>query len=171
MRRIIATFENTEDLTAAKNDLRDADLEPQEPDIDNPFFDPTAKMPEERGLIWGGLLGGLIGAALLFAMSQNVIPIPRISPIMTAGEYMLITLGFGLGAASGGFLGGVIGTSRPSPERTGPQLVVVVPDHRTDDATTILRESGSQTVKDAVTHHEHPLRRQAADTSTSGDTE
>jgi len=98
MRRIIATFEDAEDRTAAKEALRDADLKPEEPDIDNPFFDPATKMPESRGLVWGGLLGGLLGVLLLFALEQNLFWIPRISPIMTAGFHELLFLGFGLGA-------------------------------------------------------------------------
>lgn len=75
--------------------LREASLEPDELDIDNPFFNPAIKMPEGRGLLWGGLLGGFIRAVLLFMMDQNIFWIPRISPILTTGQYMLIFLGSG----------------------------------------------------------------------------
>lgn len=161
MRRIVATFDTAEAAIEAKQTLRDEDLEPEEPDIDNPFFDPARRMPERRGLLWGGILGGFLGAVLLFAVDQNLLWLPRTSPIMTAGTYMLVSLGFGLGAASGGFLGGAIGAIRPIPERDGPQITVVVPDHRASDTVDALRSDGAETVDDVVSHHEHPLREYA----------
>lgn len=167
MRRIIATFEDAEDRTAAKQALRDADLEGQEPDIDNPFFDPATKMPESRGLIWGGLLGGLIGALLLFALEQNVFWIPRLSPIMTVGFYELLFLGFGLGAAVGGFLGGAIGTYRQAPDAEQPRLAVKTPDHRVDEAKDLLQDHDAISVNDTVTYHDHPQRTQVTDSPSS----
>ena len=169
MRRIVATFDDIEETTEAKQALREAGIEPHEPDIDNPFFDPATKMPEWQGLLWGGLLGGLIGAVLLFMMDQNIFWIPRTSPIMTAGQYMLIFLGFGLGAAIGGFLGGVVGTSRQVPELDQPRVAVVVPDNRVDETENILREQGATAVDSTVTHHEHPLQTQVTESSTSTD--
>lgn len=169
MKRIVATLEDTEDATAAKDALREADLEPKEPDIDNPFFDPATTMPERRGLLWGGLLGGVIGAILLFALDQNVFWVPRISPIMTVGVYELVFLGFGLGAASGGFLGGVIGTSRQVPELDKPRVAVIVPDDRIGEIEDILRDRGATTVEGAVTHHEHPQSAQLTESRASTD--
>lgn len=167
MKRIIATFDDQDDAAEARQALRDADLEPDEPDIENPFFDPAASMPEGRGLLWGGVVGGLFGALVLFALSQNAFAVPRISPIMTSGPYMLVVLGFGVGAAVGSFIGGVIGALKPVPERDEPRLAVVVPDHRTGETATLLRDAGAATVEDAVTHHEHPHRRQVNDPSSS----
>jgi hypothetical protein len=167
MRRIIATFEDAEDRTAAKEALRDADLESREPDIDNPFFDPATRMPEGRGLVWGGLLGGLLGALLLFAMEQNMFWIPRLSPIMTVGIYELLFLGFGLGAAVGGFLGGAIGTYRQAPDIDRPRLAVNTPDKRVDEAESLLRDHGASSVDDAVTYHDHPLPTQTTDSHSS----
>lgn len=169
MRRLVATFENTEEATEAKQALHEADLEPEEPDIDNPFFDPATTMPEGRGLLWGGLLGGVIGAVLLFAMDQNVFWLPRISTIMTAGRYELIFLGFGLGAATGGFLGAVVGTSRKVPELDQPRVAVVVPDNRVNETENLLRGQGATAVDGTVTHHEHPLQTQVTESSTSTD--
>ncbi|MFB9823533.1 MULTISPECIES: hypothetical protein [Halobacteriales] len=168
MRRIVATFDDSEETTEAKQALREAGLEPDEPDIDNPFFDPATKMPERRGLLWGGLLGGLIGAVLLFMMDQNMFWIPRISPIMTAGQYMLILLGFGLGAAIGGFLGGVVGTSRQVTALDQPRVAVMVPDNRVGETEDLLRDQGATAVDGTVTHHEHPQQTQAK-SSTSTD--
>lgn len=167
MKRLVATFDDSESVADARRALRDADLQPAEPDIENPFFDPATSMPEGRGLLWGGVTGGVIGALVLFALSQNAFAIPRISPIMTAGTYMLVVLGFGLGVAVGSFFGGVVGSLRSMPERDEPRLAVLTPDHRTDEAADLLRDSGAKTVNDAVTHHEHPLRRQATDTATT----
>lgn len=167
MRRIIATFEDAEDRAAAKEALRDANLESKVPDVDNPFFDPATKMPEGRGLVWGGLLGGLVGALLLFALEQNMFWLPRISPIMTAGVYMLVFLGFGLGAAIGGFLGGAIGTYRQPPDIDQLRLAVETPDHRVDEAEDILRDHDATSVSDTVTYHDHPQRTQATDSPSS----
>jgi small-conductance mechanosensitive channel len=167
MRRIIATFEDAEDRTAAKEALRDADLKPEEPDIDNPFFDPATKMPESRGLVWGGLLGGLLGVLLLFALEQNLFWIPRISPIMTAGFYELLFLGFGLGAAVGGFLGGAIGTYRHPLDVKQPRLAVETPDHRVDETEGIFKDHDAISVDDTVTYHDHPQRTQATDSRSS----
>lgn len=158
MKRIIATFVDSDDAAEARHLLRDVDLEPEKPDIENPFFDPATNMPEGRGLRWGGIVGGILGALVLFALGQNAIVIPRISPIMTAGPYVLVVLGFGVGTAVGSFIGGVIGTIRPVPAREQSRVAVVVPDHRTDEATDLLRDAGAETVEDAVTHHRHPLR-------------
>lgn len=169
MKRIVATFENADDAAEAKRALRNEDLEPMEPDIDNPFFDPATKMPERQGLLWGGLIGGLIGAVLLFAWNENVFWIPRMSPIMTAGRYVLVLLGFGLGAAIGGFLGGAIGTVREPAELEKPRIAVTVPDHRTGDATSLLRSHGATMVDGAITHHEHPQRGEATESGTSSD--
>lgn len=169
MKRIVASFENTDDAADAKQALHDEDLEPTEPDIDNPFFDPATKMPEGRGLLWGGLIGGLIGAVLLFAWNENVFWIPRLSPIMTAGRYELVFLGFGLGAVIGGFIGGAIGTVRDTPDLDKPRVAVTVPDHRTGETTSLLRSSGATTVEGAVTHHEHPQRMKAAESSKSSE--
>lgn len=166
MKRIVATFDETDAAAGAKQALRDAGLEPTEPDTDNPFFDPTATMPEARGLLWGGLLGGVLGAVLLFAMDQNVFWIPRVSPIMTAGQYMLVFLGFGLGAACGGFLGGVLGTYRRPTALDRPQTAVTVPDNRVGDVEALLRSHGATAVEGTVTHHEHPHRTATMESST-----
>ncbi|WP_415380520.1 hypothetical protein [Halosimplex sp. TS25] len=166
MRRIVATFDDTEEIGEAKQALRDAGLEPDEPDIDNPFFDPATTMPERRGLLWGGLVGGLIGAVLLFMMDQNIFWIPRVSPIMTAGQYMLMFLGFGLGAVIGGFLGGVIGTSHQVSELDQLRVVVMVPDNRVSETEDILRAQGATAVDSTVTHHEHPHRTEVTGANT-----
>lgn len=156
MRRLVATFDNTEEVTQAKQALREAGLEPDEPDIGNPFFDPATTMPERRGLLWGGLLGGLTGALLLFMIEQNIFWIPRISPIMTAGQYMLIFLGFGLGAVIGGFLGGVIGASHRVSELDQSRVAVMVPDNRVSETEDLLRAQDATAVDSTVAFHEHP---------------
>ncbi|MDS0478112.1 hypothetical protein [Natrinema sp. 1APR25-10V2] len=169
MKRIVAAFENGDDAGEARQALREEDLESREPSIDNPFFDPSTKMPEGRGLLWGGLIGGLIGAILLFAWNEHIFSIPRLSPIMTAGRYELIVLGFGLGAAIGGFVGGVIGVVRRTPELDKPRVAVTVPDHRTGEVESLLRSHGATTVEGAVTHHEHPQQSKVTESSTSSD--
>lgn len=169
MRRIVAAFDDPADVPEATHALREAGFEPSEPDIDNPFFDPATTMPEGRGLVWGGLLGGLIGAVLLFMMDQNVYWIPRVSPIMTAGQYMLVFLGFGLGATIGGFLGGVIGTTRHVSTQDQPRVAIMVPDNRVDETEEILRDHGASAVDGTVTHHDHPQRAQMTEPSASRD--
>lgn len=151
----------------ARAALRDAGLEPDDTDVDNPFFDPAAQMPEARGLLWGGLLGALVGELLLFAMARNVFWIPRLSPVMTAGQYELVFRGLGLGAATGGFLGGVIGTYRRPPERDGLRIAVVVTDDRVGEVAELLREHGATTVESAVLYHEHPQQMRMSDSGTS----
>lgn len=167
MKRIVATFETEDDAAEAKRALHDEDLEATEPDVDNPFFDPASKMPEGRGLLWGGLVGALIGAVVLFAWNENVFWIPRLSPIKTAGRYELVLLGLGLGAAIGGFIGGVIGTTRRPPASEKPRVAVTVPDHRTDETESLLDSRGATSVAGAVTHHEHPQRGEAGQSDDS----
>lgn len=164
MRRIVARFDDSEHLENAKNALREADFDPTEPDIENPFFDPSTSMPEGKGMLWGGILGGVIGALLLFALNQNAFWIPRISPIMTAGRYMLVFLGLGVGAAIGVFFGGVIGTYKRVPNQDEPRIAVLVPEQRIDDVTELLRHNDATVVDDAVAYHDHPLRTQTAQT-------
>lgn len=165
MKRIVATFDESEAESDARRALREAGFEPSDPDIENPFFDPVAELPERRGLLWGGLIGGLLGAALLFALDQHVFWVPRISPIMTAGQYELVFLGFGLGVAVGGFLGGALGTARQVPERDRPRVAVQVPDDRVGEAKELLRTHGATAIGDAVTYHDHPHRTETTESS------
>lgn len=161
MRRIVATFDDGDAAAAARSALRDVGLEPRAPDVENPFFDPVADVPEAGGLLFGGLLGGLLGAGVLFAMTQSVFWVPRLSPIMTAGESELVFLGFGLGAAAGCFLGGVVGTVRELPDSDRERVAVTVPDDRVGDVANLLHANGAREVDGVVTHHEHPLRERA----------
>ncbi|WP_225335324.1 hypothetical protein [Halomicrobium urmianum] len=168
MRRLVAAFDDGEDAEAARDALRGAGLDPSEPDVDDPFFDPTVAMPEERGLAWGGLLGGLLGAVLLLAVSRHLVPAWRFAPIMASGPYALTFLGFGLGAASGGFLGGLLGTYRRVPERERPRVAVVVSERRAREATSLLRDHGAAAVDDVVSHHEHPQASEVGSGRTGG---
>ncbi|SFR97834.1 hypothetical protein SAMN05216559_1923 [Halomicrobium zhouii] len=161
MKRLVATFADEAASQSASDALREADVEPEEPAYDNPFFDPTTTMPEERGLRWGAAVGGLVGALLLLGLEANVFWVPRISPIMTAGPYALVFLGLGLGVAVGGFVGGVVGTFREAPSTDDPRVAVTVPDHRVDEITALLRDEGATAVAGTVTHHEHPQRERA----------
>lgn len=167
MRRFVARFEDDESASSAKRALQEAGFSPERPSIDNPFFDPSANVPEARWLRWGSLAGGVVGAAVLYAMVVHALWLPRISPIMTAGRYTLVALGFGLGAIVGGFLGGVVGTWWPVGTPSGPRLAVDVPDDRTGEVEELLEEHGATAVDDAVTHHEYPMAERAA--SSDGD--
>lgn len=162
MRRFVARFDDDESASAARSTLQEAGFTPETPSIDNAFFDPAAPVPEARWLRWGGLLGGVVGAAILYAMVAHALWLPRISPIMTAGRYTLVVLGFGLGAVVGGFLGGAIGTYLPVDTPSGSRLAVHVPDDRISEVEHLLDEHGARTVDDAVTHHEHPMANRAA---------
>ncbi len=154
MRRVVARYDDEEGASAAEADLREADLDPERPAFENPFFDPSARPPEARGLLWGGLVGGVVGAAILLAMALDLIWFPRLSPLLTAGRVALVTFGFGVGVAVGGFVGGVWGTTRDVPEPEGPRVAVAVPDHRVDDAVDRLRAHDPTAVDDAATRHE-----------------
>ncbi|WP_459191896.1 hypothetical protein [Halosimplex sp. J119] len=160
MRRVVARFEDEETASDAERSLRKRDREPRRPEIDDAFFDPSARLPEARGLAWGGLVGGLLGAALLLAMAMDVVWIPRLSPLLAAGRLELAVFGFGAGAATGGFVGGLAGTYRDVPEPHGPRVAVAVPDHRVDETTTMLRGHGATTVDQTVLVHEHRHREQ-----------
>lgn len=161
MKRVVAQFEDAAAKADAEQALRESDLEPQEPSIDNPFFDPSTRLPESQGLLIGALLGGLLGVVLLVAMDLDVFWIPRISPVMTAGRHTLATLGFGVGVAAGGFVGGVIGTAMEAPDLDDPRLAVVAPEHRVGEAEDLLEQHGATAIEGTAAYHEHPLRGRA----------
>lgn len=153
MRRVVARYDDEDDAAEARAALHEMDLDPERPDVENPFFDPSARPPEARGLLWGGLLGGVVGAAILLAMALDVIWVPRLSPIVSAGRLSLVVFGFGIGAAVGGFIGGIWGTSREVPDPEGLRVAVEVSDSRVDDVKDRLRNYDASTVDDGVTRH------------------
>lgn len=153
MKRIVARYDDAERAREAEADLRERDLDPERPAVENPFFDPAARPPEARGLVWGGLVGGVVGALVMLAMALDVIWIPRLSPLMSAGRLALITFGFGAGAALGGFVGGVWGTLQEVPDPEGPRIAVRVSDDEAGDVKERMREHGATAVDDAVTRH------------------
>ncbi len=154
MRRVVARYDDEDDATDAETALREDDLDPERPDVENPFFDPSARPPEARGLLWGGLVGGVVGAAILLAMALDVVWIPRLSPILSAGRLALVTFGFGIGVAVGGFVGGIRGTLEDVPAPEGPRVAVEVSDARVDDVKDRLREHDATAVDDAATRHD-----------------
>jgi hypothetical protein len=153
VKRIVAQYEDEESARAAEADLREDDLDPERPDVENPFFDPSARPPEARGLLWGGLIGGVIGAAILLAMAMDMIWFPRLSPLISAGRLALVTFGFTVGVAVGGFVGGIWGTLKEIPEPEGPRVAVEVSDAHVDDIKNRLRGHDATSVDDAVTRH------------------
>lgn len=156
MRRLVARFEDEGDAEEARAELRDADLEPERPDFDNPLSDPAASVPEERGLAVGGLVGGAIGVVVFSTAYLNLFVVPRFSPMMSADPLSLLVLGLGLGVVVGGFVGGAIGTLRPIARPDGPTVGVAVPDDRTDEAEDILRSHDAAAVEGRTTYHENP---------------
>lgn len=153
MRRVVARYDDEEDAADAEAELRENDLDPERPDTENPFFDPSARPPEARGLLWGGLAGGVVGAAILLAMALDMIWFPRLSPIMTAGRLALVTFGFGIGTAVGGFVGGVWGTLKEVPDPEGPRVAVEVSNARVEDVKDRLHKHDATAIDDAVTRH------------------
>ncbi len=153
MRRVVAQYTDRADARDAEAELREADIEPERLDVENLFFDPSAKPPEARGLLWGGLVGGVLGAALLLAMALDAIWVPRLSPLMTASRLVLLTFGFTVGAAAGGFLGGIWGTLKEIPEPDRPRVAARVPDAQVDDVKERLRAHDPTTVGETVTQH------------------
>lgn len=86
---------------------------------------------------------------------------------MTVGFYELLFLGFGFGAAIGGFLGGAIEAYRHAPDVDQPRLPVETSDHRVDEAEGLLHDRGASSLDDAVRYHDHPLWTQATDSPSS----
>lgn len=160
MRRVVARFADEADATAAAESLRERGLDPDRSAIENPFFDPTAPIPEARGLAWGAILGALVGLLLFQAVNADVLWVPRWSPMMSADEFAVPFLGLGLGAAAGGFVGGVVGTLRPVPGSTAVALTVSVPDDRAGEVAGLLRDAGATAVRGRVTYHENPQQRE-----------
>lgn len=156
MNRIVAHFDDEDDAEAAADALRKAELEPKQPHFDNPLFDPAAHVPEARGLVWGSVLGGLIGLVIISTTYLNLFWVPRLSPMMSADPLSLLVLGLGLGVIVGGFIGGVVGTLRPISKPEGPEVAVDTPDDRVDETTELLRTHGATAVNGSVTYHETP---------------
>lgn len=163
MKRLVARFEDVADADEARAALREAGLVPDRRDIETPFFDPGASMPEARGLLWGALLGGIVGLALFYAIEVDLLWIPRFSPMMSAGEYAVPFLGLGLGVAIGGFVGGVVGSLRPVPEPSGVAVAVLAPDDRVGEIRGLLHDRGATDVRGRVVYHESPQEAARAD--------
>lgn len=156
MNRIVARFDDEDDAEAAEDALREAELEPEQPQFDNPMFNPVARVPEARGLKWGSVLGGIVGLVIISLTYLNLFLVPRLSPMMSADPLSLLFLGFGVGAIVGGFIGGAIGTLRPISEPEGPEVAVNTPDNRVDEVEELLRGHGATAVNGNVTYHENP---------------
>lgn len=156
MKRLVARFEDADDAAAAEAALRNADFDPERPEFDNPLANPAATVPEERGLVWGGLIGGVIGVVILSTTYLNLFVVPRFSPMQSADPLSLLVLGLGLGVVGGGLVGGVIGTLRPITDPGDLAVGVTVPDSRGDEAENILRSHDATVVEGRVTYHEDP---------------
>lgn len=156
MKRLVAHFEDADDAAAAEAALREVDLDPERSEFDNQLANPAATVPEERGLMWGGLLGGVIGVVILSTTYLNLFVVPRFSPMLSADPLSLLVLGLGLGVIGGGLVGGVIGTLRPIAEPDEPAVEVTVPDTRGDEAEDIMRSHDATVVEERVTYHEDP---------------
>jgi len=115
-------------------------------------------LPEGRGILLGGLLGGVLGAALLLGMDLDLFWVPRLSPLLTADTLTLLSFGFGIGAAVGGFGGGVWGTLQDLPETADERVAVDVTDARAGEVTSKLRSNGAVVVDDVNTGTRPPRR-------------
>lgn len=156
MKRVVARFDDEADAVSAETALRDADFDPERPDFENPLSNPAATVPEERGFVWGGVAGGVLGVAVLSATLLNLFVLPRFSPMMSADPLALLAMGLGLGVVAGGFVGGVVGTLRPISVPGDQAVAVTVPDGRADEAESILRAHDAVAVEGRVTYHENP---------------
>jgi hypothetical protein len=156
----VARFADEAGARTAAETLRERDLDPDRSAIENPFFDPTAPLPEARGLVWGAAAGAILGILLFQAINADLLWVPRWSPMMSADEFAVPFLGLGLGAAVGGFLGGVAGTLRPVPDSTAVVIAVAVPDDRREEVAGSLRDAGARSVRGRVTYHENPQQRE-----------
>ena len=151
MRRVVARYDDPDDATDAERELREEGYDPERPDIENPFFDPSARPPEARGLLWGGLVGGVVGAIVLLAMAMDMVWFPRLSPLLTAGRLALVTFGFTVGVAVGGFVGGVWGLFKDVPEAEGSRVAVRVSDAEVGEVEDRLQTHDPTAVDDAAT--------------------
>ncbi|WP_226022954.1 hypothetical protein [Halomicrobium salinisoli] len=75
-----------------------------------------------------------------------------LAPLLTAGPIALVFLGFGLGAASGGFLS----TYRAVLERERQRVAVVVSEGYVAEATSLLHDHGAAAVDGVASHHMYP---------------
>jgi hypothetical protein len=107
-----------------------------------------------KGVVGGGVLGGMAG--LLIAL--DVLAIPGVGPIIASGALVsalgltggVLATGAGIGAAAGGFIGGLIGLDIPETEarhfdagvRSGHVLVIVRAGSRAEEALGILERHG-----------------------------
>jgi hypothetical protein len=110
-----------------------------------------------KGAVGGGVLGGMAG--LLIAL--DALAIPGVGPIITSGALVsafgltggVLATGAGIGAAAGGFIGGLIGLDIPEMEarhfdagvRSGHILVIVRTGSRAGEALGILERHGGST--------------------------
>lgn len=155
MKRIDASFADERDATAARAALREADVEPETPDVENAFLDPTVRVPELRLGAIGAVLGGIVGLLLLVGLEQYLFQVPRFSPITTAGEYSLAFLGLGVGIACGGFVGAAIGTALALPTPDRPRVAATVPVERASEVEACFEEHGATDVRSTTLYHRH----------------
>ena len=99
------------------------------------------------GLIGGGFIGGLLGAAAALI-------VPGVGPILAAGVLWTALGGAAAGAATGGILGALAGLGISEEEalfyekalKRGKAVVTVQAGSRCDEAASILRRHGAREI-------------------------
>ena len=69
----------------------------------------------DKGIAYGGVTGGLVGAVIAGLLSAGAVAIPAVG-LVVSGWLVSAAAGAGAGALTGGFLGGLIGTAIPEYE-------------------------------------------------------
>lgn len=161
IKTVIGSFDRIDDADRAMQALRNAGFMGDDINLvannvqrsaDGAVRRTSSPDDDHAGAATGAAAGGAIGGAAGLAVSLMGLAVPGIGPILAAGPIIAALAGAGAGAVAGGLIGSLtdLGVEEEHAEiyaesvRRGGSLVTVrVDETRTDEASSILRNSGA----------------------------
>ena len=160
MKTVVGLFDELSKARDVVDDLIDAGFDPSDVSLIAHDRDETYATYLDRddeaegaaegavtGAVGGGVIGGLAGVLL----GLGALAIPGVGPVVAAGPIAAGLAGAGIGAAAGGLLGALVGWGIPEEEaefyaegvrRGGTLVAVKAPEHRVDEAVSIMNRHG-----------------------------
>ncbi len=135
-------------LTNAESVVQDTPRSTTSEVADPKAAEHAAEAPTRRGIVAGGVVGGMLGAAAALL-------IPGIGPIVAGGVLASIFGGGAIGSVAGGFLGAFTGMGVPADQahyyeseiKAGRTILTVHTTQRQQEVADILRQNGAHDVQ------------------------